>query len=201
MGVSNFFDVISNIPFLIFGLLGLFLVLFNSSRLYSLSWTVLFAAVLLVSAGSAYYHLNPNNSTLVWDRLPMAIGFMALFVIIIGDYINKNLERILLIPMCLFGMFSVYYWNATDDLRLYAWVQFISMALALFIILAYKPTQLKSRFLYMAFIFYALSKLTEFFDGQIFSLTAETISGHTIKHLLASISTFFFYMLAKFRDS
>lgn len=40
---------------------------------------VLFAGVLLTSAGSTWYHLAPTNDSLVWDRLPMTLGFMGLF--------------------------------------------------------------------------------------------------------------------------
>ncbi|MBT3812899.1 MAG: hypothetical protein HOE45_04700 [Gammaproteobacteria bacterium] len=40
--------------------------------------------LILVAAGSSYYHWNPNNQTLVWDRLPMTICFMSLFVALLG---------------------------------------------------------------------------------------------------------------------
>ena len=36
---------------------------------------VLFLGILLTGFGSAYYHLEPNDQTLFWDRLPMAISF------------------------------------------------------------------------------------------------------------------------------
>ena len=38
-----------------------------------------FLTVALTGIGSAYYHLEPNNDRLVWDRLPLAMMFMALF--------------------------------------------------------------------------------------------------------------------------
>nr|CAB3479506.1 unnamed protein product [Digitaria exilis] len=34
------------------------------------SWSLFFAGVTAVAFGSSYYHLNPNDATLVWDRLP-----------------------------------------------------------------------------------------------------------------------------------
>jgi hypothetical protein len=36
------------------------------------SWTLFFAGVTAVGFGSSYYHLNPNDATLVWDRLPVS---------------------------------------------------------------------------------------------------------------------------------
>jgi len=136
LNINNFFDVASNLPFLLVGILGLHCIFKN--------WGI-------------------ENDTLTWDRLPMAVGFMALFVIAISDYVHSNLEKWLLIPMCMIGVISVAYWHITDDLRLYAWVQFISMALLLVIISLYKPNTLQTKYILYAFVFYILSKLAEHF--------------------------------------
>lgn len=199
LGVSNFFDVVSNLPFLFVGLLGLFCIYQNWGVSSSWGWFILFISIFLVALGSSYYHLSPENKTLTWDRLPMAIGFMALFVIVLTDYVNHKLEKWLLIPMCLVGIISVVYWHMIDDLRIYAWVQFVSMALLLIIISVYKPSHLQTKYLIYAFVFYTLSKLAEHFDKQIYELMGQIVSGHTIKHLLAAIATFFFYVLLKRR--
>lgn len=199
LGISNFFDVVSNLPFFFVGLFGSLTIIKHWGISQSWSWLILFVAVLLVSLGSAYYHLSPENKTLTWDRLPMAVAFMALFVIVLTDYVNNRLEKWLLLPMCLLGVFSVIYWHLTDDLRIYAWVQFVSMALLLIIIFVYKPTNLRNSYLVFAFFFYMLSKIAEYFDRQFFELCAQILSGHTIKHLLAAIATFCFYLLLKHR--
>lgn len=36
-------------------------------------WTCFYIGVAAVGFGSAYYHLQPNDSTLVWDRLPVSL--------------------------------------------------------------------------------------------------------------------------------
>lgn len=198
-GINNFFDVFSNLPFFIVGLLGLFYIYKNWGIRNSWSWSILFYSVLLVAFGSSYYHLSPENKSLTWDRLPMAVGFMALFVIVLTDYVNSKLEKWLLVPMCLVGIASVVYWHLTDDLRMYAWVQFVSLALILIIIFTYKPSQLKTKYLAYAFVFYILSKITEHFDRLIFESLGYTVSGHTIKHLLAAVATYCFYLLLKRR--
>lgn len=201
LGINNFFDVASNLPFFFVGLLGCITVIKNWGTHYSWSWLILFLSVLLVSFGSSYYHLNPENQTLTWDRLPMAIGFMALFVIILSDYVSPKLEKWLLLPMCILGMISVGYWHYTDDLRLYAWVQFVSLSLLLIIIFIYKPSHLHTRYILYAFFFYTMSKILEYFDQSFFELTFMLVSGHTIKHLLAAIATFYFYILLTRRKS
>jgi hypothetical protein len=43
------------------------------------SWTLFFAGVTAVGFGSSYYHLNPNDATLVWDRLPVSF-FSSLYL-------------------------------------------------------------------------------------------------------------------------
>ena len=199
LGVNNFFDVASNLPFFFSGLLGLFAIYKHWGITSSWSWLILFLSVLLVAFGSSYYHLNPQNETLTWDRLPMAIGFMALFVIVLTDYVNPQLEKWLLFPLCLLGIASVVYWHMTDDLRMYAWVQFVSLALLLIIIIIYKSKHLQTKYLAYAVFFYTLSKIFEYFDKQIYQLLDHVLSGHTIKHLFAAIATFFFYILLKRR--
>ncbi len=127
-GIPNFFNVISNLPFLlvvIFGLL-LFRKKTPSGSLPSLRHAdlVFFLGASLVAPASGYFHLNPNHSTLVWDRLAMTVSFMSFVSIIVGEYINKNIAQKLLGPLLFIGLFSVAWWRFTDindggDLRLY----------------------------------------------------------------------------------
>jgi len=58
-----------------------------------------FVGVFLTGIGSSYYHLYPDNRTLVWDRLPMTIAFMALFGAIVGEYISRRAARELFAPL------------------------------------------------------------------------------------------------------
>jgi hypothetical protein len=77
LGMPNFVDVASNLPFLIVGVACLWLRLRGRVQGMAAAWLVFFAGVSLVSAGSAWYHLQPDNDSLVWDRLPMTVGFKA----------------------------------------------------------------------------------------------------------------------------
>ncbi len=94
-GIPNFFDVMSNIPFLLVGMAGASFCLGNRLRTLRSAWLTFFAGVAIVSAGSAYYHWNPTDETLVWDRLPMTIGFMGLFVVLLAEYVSVRLGRFL----------------------------------------------------------------------------------------------------------
>jgi len=135
--IPNFGDVVSNIGFLIVGLLGLSMILgpkckelFDRSS-DAIPYIIAFIGVTFVAFGSSYYHWAPGNETLLWDRLPMTISFMSLFAAVIADRINRRAGLYILLPVLLAaGVLSVFYWNFTElagqgDLRPYAIVQFL----------------------------------------------------------------------------
>ncbi len=185
-GIPNFLDVASNLAFLFVGIFGLNVCLKN--RLGSLrnAWIILFAGITLVSVGSAYYHWNPNNQTLVWDRLPMTIGFMGLLAAILGEYISERLGAFLLVPALLLGFSSVVYWHLFDDLRFYIWVQTVSLLIIPIVMILYRPRYSHQWMLLAALGWYALAKVSEVFDKEIFGLSQNLVSGHTIKHILSA---------------
>ena len=136
--VNNFWNVISNIPFIIIGLIGIYenknkkLVHdnFKTTPIYS----VFFLGVFLTGFGSSWFHLNPNNATLVWDRLPMTIGFMALTTGLLSEYLYRGLQKKIFYPLLFVGFISVLYWYYSEqqgrgDLRLYVLVQFLPLLL------------------------------------------------------------------------
>ena len=100
-GIPNFWNVASNIPFIGIGALGLWQ--FGHSR----ATMLLFLGIFLTGFGSAYYHLEPSDQTLFWDRLPMAIGLMAIFAIAIEERVDRKVGTILLWPMTAIGMFRI----------------------------------------------------------------------------------------------
>ncbi len=186
LGIPNFLDVMSNIPFLVAGLLGIKAVRESKEQKPTTGWLVLFVGIVLVSAGSSYYHWSPDNATLVWDRLPMTVGFMGLFVALSTEYVDARLLKWLLIPAIVLGVASVWYWHLTDDLRLYAWVQFMPLGSILIYLSLFKSRFSHGRLLLFALGFYILAKVTEIYDVAIFEAIGGVASGHTIKHLLAA---------------
>lgn len=190
-GIRNFFDVLSNIPFLIVGTWGVVVCFKKKNSMSFISWLSFFVGIVLVAPGSAYYHYTPNNQTLVWDRLPMTIGFMGLFVALLSEHVSQAFEK-LLFPFILLGFSSVFYWAYTDDLRFYFWVQFFPLLCIPVILGLFKGKFAdKKSYLIMALLCYVGAKITEWKDPQIFQLLGQTLSGHTIKHLLAALAPLF----------
>src|SRR5688572_6671366 len=66
LGVPNFADVASNLPFLLVGAAGMLWCFGNAGAGARSSWMVLFLGVALVFFGSGYYHLAPHDDSLVW---------------------------------------------------------------------------------------------------------------------------------------
>jgi hypothetical protein len=78
LGIPNFLDVISNAGFLLVGLVGLWWLgrgcrisppvgFTQSSERWA--YGMFFVGVILTGFGSAYYHWQPSDATLAWDRL------------------------------------------------------------------------------------------------------------------------------------
>ena len=195
LGVPNFFNVVSNVAFLLVGLVGLFARRGGSNSGASRSWFVLFLGVALVCFGSAYYHWMPDNATLVWDRLPMTLAFMGLLVALVSEHLGERLERVLLVPALLIGIASVLWWRHTGDLRFYIWVQLSPFLAIVVLLLAYPSKYTHRAYLWYGLALYALAKVAEGFDRELYSLTAQALSGHVLKHLLAACAVFAIYLM------
>ncbi|HYC44025.1 MAG TPA: ceramidase domain-containing protein [Burkholderiales bacterium] len=201
LGIPNFGNVFSNAAFLVIGFIGLRHCILHRVDGASRSWTLFFFGTLLVAFGSGYYHWSPDNVTLAWDRLPMTIAFMALFSALIAEHVRPDIERTLLRASIAIGILSVVWWRYTDDLRLYAWVQFGPMLVIVFLLFAYRGRYGHRVYLVWALAFYMLAKVAEFGDVAIYEITGNAISGHTLKHLLAAVAPYFVYVMLRERKA
>ena len=184
-GIANFWNVVSNTLFLVFGVAGLYLML-KGEGIATLpemraAYIVLFAGIAITALGSGWFHLSPENDTLFWDRLPMTIG----------EHVSARLASALLWPLLLIGVASVVYWDYTEssgagDLRLYGIVQFLPMILIPALLLSFRSAFNTINFFWVTIGLYILAKLLEHFDQQIFSFGG-VISGHSLKHFAASL--------------
>jgi hypothetical protein len=199
LNIPNFWNVISNLPFLLVGVMGLHSIRHSRSiRLIAemrTAYILLFVGVSLVAFGSGYYHLWPSNGTLVWDRLPMTIAFMALFSVIIAEFTSVQLGKFALWPLIIFGAFSVIYWHFTEargegDLRLYALVQFLPMMVIPLILLFFKSRFTCTSGYWLLLCAYVLAKAFEYFDEAIYNLLS-LFSGHSLKHVVVAFGILF----------
>ncbi len=205
-GIPNFWDVVSNIPFLFIGIWGLRESLKNWSKrpgtVAKLIPVILSCAIFTACFGSAQYHLAPDNLSLAWDRLPMTLMFMPIFSLLIYDFIGRKQGEYAFYTLLPLGIFSVFYWRYTEsigagDLRLYAFVQFFPMLIAPFILWLFPKKKTYVKYILYILFWYCMAKICEHFDHEVYALTAEIWSGHTIKHLLSAISLVYVVKLFK----
>lgn len=193
LGVRNAADVLSNVPFALVGAAGLLVLRrrlpWRDPRERT-PWIVFFLGVVATSAGSAWFHLDPRNETLVWDRLPMAIGFMALFSALLAERVSAAAAARLLWPLALAGVGSVFWWFTSEragdgDLRPYLLVQYYPL-LAIPLVLALFPRRFTLDGAWLGALgAYLLAKVAEIGDREVFAVGG-IVSGHTLKHLFAA---------------
>jgi hypothetical protein len=192
LGIPNARDVLSNAAFAVVGAAGLAAALRRGAvpdRRARAAWLVLFGAVALTSVGSALYHLAPSDDGLVWDRIPMAIGFMALVAVLAGERFGAAVGRHLLPRLVLLGVASVAWWYlgavaGGGNLLPYLIVQFGAVA-AIPALLARRDALPGPRAPWFAALaLYVLAKVLEVRDPAVLAVLG--VSGHTLKHLAAA---------------
>jgi len=209
LGIPNFGNVISNLPFAIFGLTGL-VFLFSVTAKQSFvdprerwPYFFVFPGLFLTAFGSGYYHGHPTNATLLWDRLPMTVAFMGIIAALITERISVRAGLISLAPLLLIGPASPIQWYLSElhghgDLRFYAAVQACSVLMLPLFLVLFPAHYTRSSDLAIVAAFYVLAKLLETFDAQIYAL-GHVISGHTLKHLAASLSGYWILRMLRLR--
>jgi hypothetical protein len=212
LGMPHLLNVASNLPFLAVGVWGMVFMARGKSRRPGVfvqpaerwAYWIYFLGLALTGIGSGYYHANPNNDTLVWDRLALAVTFMALFTAILAERLCWQLSAWLVGPMVLLGIGSVLYWHWTEiqgvgDLRFYFVVQFFPLIALPLLFLFFAPRYTRTGDMIASLACYGLAKILEILDANVYA-QGGLVSGHTLKHLVAGLSAYFvLFMLERRR--
>jgi len=195
-GLPNALNIASNIFFVLVGGVGVIflsrLLMGNGYDALLVEYLLFFLGVACTGFGSAYYHYNPTNETLLWDRLPMAVAFMSFFCSVLSERINRKAGAMMLLPLTAFGILSVLYWAWGEqaghgDLRMYVVAQFVPMILIIPILFLYPPPKNYLTAVSFLLVFYVLAKVCELLDSEIYALLGQIVSGHTLKHVFAAV--------------
>ena len=205
IGIPNALDVMSNLVIIYPGIVGLAFVHERRKNPQvpddetSIHIT-LFAGMILTFAGSVWFHLDPNDSTMLWDRLGMSIIIGSCISLIINDLWDRGLAGKIHIPIIVASIISVVWWPVFDDLRVYFIVK--HHPFILFPILVVFGTKLYDKIsgYYWGLSMFVLATIFEFEDEAIFQITG-FISGHTLKHIAAGIGLWFLMVMIRDRTS
>ena len=187
-------DVLTNLAILAAGLFGLGLR--NRMTVAPEARTavnMLIVASILIAFGSAYYHWAPTNSTLIWDRIPIAIMLMSLLALVMADRMHPLFARDAMWPFIVLGVASVFLWGVSEamgqgDVRLYFIVRIgTGVAIALLLILR-PPRHTGTVWLVAALASEIVMASFERFDHEVFQWSGGLVSGHNMKHVLAGVA-------------
>lgn len=192
-------DVLSNAPFALWGVAGL-AVLARALRLRAVDGAVdgavaglaaLFFAGLMVTAGvSSCYHWQPDDAGLAWDRGGMVLAFAGLLGLAALQAVSLRAGIALAAAVLALGLAAVAHWAVTGNFLPWALLQGGGM---IFILVAacLRPVQpdsgLRIRWA-LVIALYALAKGLELADQPVFELSGQLVSGHSLKHIVASFS-------------
>lgn len=186
--LRNAADVLSNVAILAAGLLNLGWVVRHASRQPSQfpGMVAVAAGLILTAFGSAYYHFAPSDSTLVWDRLPMTIVFAGILAMLWTSVTGLRVNWVQVAILVTVSVGTIGYWLAFNSLWPYAELQFGGLALIVGMTLIGKVDAPLGWGMVIGF--YALAKVFETFDWQIWDLTGHLFAGHALKHIASGLA-------------
>jgi hypothetical protein len=191
-GVPYAMDVLSNLPFAWAGLYGAWLLwrapaggISNMQRAMA---ALFFGGLLVTAAGSAWYHLHPDDAGLVIDRFAMSIAFAGLLGLAVAGRVSERAGAVLGLAVLLLAPVAVQTWAATGNVLPWAVVQFGGVLLiAGLAIVRPLPGALHVRWL-LVLLAYGVAKAFEMQDHALYAFTGEWLSGHSMKHLVAALA-------------
>lgn len=189
LGVPNAALVLTNLPFALVG--GIAWRALDPSRPSWTAWRTVALSVFATAFGSAWYHADPNDAALVFDRLPIAWGCAAIACALLAERVDPRAGSWPVVLAAVGGATaSVVAWTLTGDLRPYVFVQFAPLLLVVVALLARMAPPDPARSVgdgawWAALALYALAKACEAADHPIHDVLAPW-SGHALKHLLAA---------------
>jgi hypothetical protein len=198
-------DVFTNLAILASGLFGLGL----RSRMMvapeeRTALNVLIAATILTTFGSAYYHWAPSNTTLVWDRLPLAVVLASVVALVLADRVHPLFARQGIWPLTALAVAGVIVWGISEtmgrgDLLLYLIVRVgAGISIALLVILR-RPRHTGTVWLVAALIGEILMAALERHDHEILQLAGGWVSGHNLKHVMVGVALGFVFWWLRVR--
>ncbi len=191
LGLPNGADVLSNLGFGLVALWGM-------ARLWpargeagpGAGYVLFLAGLLLTAFGSSFYHLAPDNLRLAFDRLPIALVCAGLLAGVRADLRGHATLVRDTVVLALCAGFSVGWWAWTEaagagDLRPYLLLQGAPLVLVPLWQAIHGAPRADRLAFGAALLLYIAAKVAELNDQSLLTMTG-ALSGHTLKHLLAT---------------
>jgi hypothetical protein len=189
-------DVLSNLPFALWGFVGLAVLPKAKLSPGMASLAVLFFIGLIITAGaSSWYHLQPDDAGLAIDRLGMTVAFAGLLGLAAADRASIRAGAGLGLLVLVFGLISVWLWSNSGNVLPWLVLQFGGMALILWLATRQRAPKVNGALegssairWGVVILIYAAAKILELADHAVYDFTSQLISGHSLKHIVASFA-------------
>lgn len=204
--LPNAADVLSNLGFALAGAAGLRLLWTRTPEQLQaaglerawLGYSLFFVAMLATAAGSSWYHLHPDDTRLVWDRLPIALACAGLLDGVISEHLPPRPLLLVRLALGAWVPASVLWWTATGDLSPYLLLQLLPLILIPLVLLLWPQRRQETRLWLAAIGAYIAAKLAELYDHALYAQLV-LVSGHTLKHVLAALAALMIVLLLRGR--
>lgn len=189
-GVPNALDVLSNLAFVPMGLAGLW-ALHRAPSVHSAarqSAVVFFIGLMLTCASSSLYHWAPSVWGLAVDRAGMAVAFAGVLGLATAERVSLRAAPWVWVVVLLAGLLAIALNYTLGVMAPWIAVQFGGMAVVLWA--AAQPKRaggLGIRWGVLIAI-YTVAKGLELGDEAVFHATGGMVSGHSLKHIAASLA-------------
>lgn len=192
LGIPCALDVLSNLPFALFGAWGLHVLgrvpaaaLNPPQRQLA---ALFFAGLVLTTFASGWYHWAPHDAGLAVDRLGMTVAFAGLLGLGVASHVSARAGQCFAWAVLLGGPLSIWVWLHSGNLLPWALLQGGGMVLLVVLaVLKPLPGALAARWAAVIGV-YIVAKLCEQADHAIYQATGEVVSGHSLKHLVAAFA-------------
>jgi hypothetical protein len=186
-------DVLSNLPFALWGIYGLTCLSIaskhNNINKQVLTLSALFFGGLIITAvASTWYHLQPNNDGLAIDRLGMTIAFAGLLGLAAADRASLRAGVWFGTLILISGPISIWVWTTSGNVLPWLVLQFGGMALILWLATRRPLNGALAIRWGMVILIYACAKILELADHAVYDLSSQIVSGHSLKHMVASFA-------------
>ena len=192
LGLPFAMDVLSNLPFAVFGMWGLIALRHAGRPQQPLPDEVLrcarlfFVGLVLTAVCSSLYHLSPDVLRLGIDRAGMAVAFAGMIGFAVCERVSRRTGWPVACVALGAGLLAaaVYMWSG--NVLPWAVVQFGGIALVLVLALQRPVPGAVGLSLAAVIGFYLLAKLFELGDRAVYEATNHWVAGHSLKHVVAA---------------
>lgn len=203
LDIPNFFNVASNFGFAVVGA-GVLAWIFMRRATLSKTFiergelwvcVALYASTFLVTFGSAYYHLAPDNERLFWDRVPMALVASAFVGSVFADRFGARAGTWALAALLPVLLGALIYWQSTfapgpDNVWPYFVTLYGSLGFALIAMALFPSRYTHARAAWVTLAIYAVAMaFDDWLDTPLY-LASGVLSGHSLKHMLVAVALF-----------